>query len=79
MYAIIGCSQVHVVLAWDSQVPQYYLQGFIQDFLLGVGNFFRKANVLVGGRGGILSGVHYLWRCHARGVWGHSPRNFFEI
>ena len=47
-------------------------------FLLGVGNFFGKANVFVGGCGGILSGAHYHWTCHARGVWGHAPPRKFR-
>ena len=53
------------------------MQGFMQDFWLGVGNFFGKANVLVGGCGAILSGAHYLWTHHAGGVWGHPPQEFF--
>ena len=56
------------------------MQGFIQDFLLGVGNFFGKANVLVGGRGGILARVQYHWTRHARGIWGHAPQeNFLNL
>ena len=53
-------------------------QGFIQDFLLGVGNFFGKANVLVGGCGDILARVHYHWTRHTRGVWGHAPQENFD-
>ena len=35
-------------------------QGFIQDFLLGVGNLFRKANIFVRGCGGILARVKIM-------------------
>ncbi len=41
-----------------------------------MGNFFRKANVLVGGCGGIPAGVRYHCTCHARAC---SPRKSFKI
>ena len=55
-------------------------QGFIQDFWLGVGNFFGKTNVRVGGCGGILSGAHYHWTHHARGgLVASPPGNFLKF
>ena len=61
---VIICTGIHVV------------QGFIQNFWMGVGNFFGKANVLVGGCGGILFGVHY--HVMLGGLGACSPGEFVQ-